>query len=44
MRCQVPWIKYITTLAQCLTDISFRNLDGKEIGFEKGFSEWLDRT
>jgi len=44
MRCQVPWTKYITTLTQCLTDISFRNVDGKEIGFEKGFSEWIDRT
>jgi len=40
----VSWIKYITTLTQCLTDISFRNIDGKEIGFEKGFSEWTDRT
>jgi len=40
----MTWTEYITTLSQCLTDISFRNSEGKEIGFTKGFTEWIDLT
>jgi len=38
------WNEYIKTLGQCLTDISFRNIKGVEIGFINGFSQWLERT
>jgi len=38
------WNGYITTLGQCLTNISFRNIKGIEIGFVNGFSEWLEKT
>jgi len=40
----MDWKNYIEMLNQCLSDISFRNLEGSEIITDKGFSEWLQLT
>ncbi|KPA14581.1 Phosphoheptose isomerase (modular protein), partial [Candidatus Magnetomorum sp. HK-1] len=38
------WNINIETLHKCLSDISFRNIEGEELGTDNGFSEWLNRT
>lgn len=38
------WNNYIKKLTQILTDISFRNSEGQELGLEKGFLEWVEQT
>ena len=38
------WNKNLEKLNQCLSQISFRNIEGYEIGADKGFLEWLQRT
>ena len=38
------WNQNIETLHKCLSDISFRNIEGSELGTDKGFSECLNQT
>lgn len=38
------WNKNIKSLYQCLSEISFRNFEGTEIGSDKGFFDWVLRT
>jgi len=38
------WNKNIDALHQCLSEISFRNIEGTEIDSNKGFLEWIEKT
>ena len=38
------WNKNIDILHQCLSEISFRYIEGTEIGADAGFIEWLKQT
>jgi len=40
----MKWNKNLDNLHQCLSEISFRNLEGIEISTDRGFFDWVQRT
>jgi len=38
------WKTNIEILNRCLFEVFFRNIEGKEMDSDAGFSEWLERT